>query len=221
MVIGLVPAYNEAGNIGPACRSLFVAGCDRVVVLDGAYRYADGTSYLDGGRRSTDGMEREARREGAEVLVPYQQPRFGEKREMLLRLCGARSEDHVLFLDADERAMGKLEDLPEGHANVVLRNLKPNDLPDLRGTWPHGDAGPVVPLLRLLRWSSGLHFLGPGEFAVDGEPIEPYDQYALQADPGIPLEQACALPLLQGFEIHHVTVAPPERVEAKRRAYAR
>jgi hypothetical protein len=220
VVIGLIPAFNEARNIGPATRSLFVAGCERVVILDGAYRYEDGSSFMDGGCKSSDGMSREAKREGAEVIVPRRQPRFGEKREMLLRLCGASEDDHVLFMDADERAMGSLRDLPEGHANVVLRNRKPNDLPDIRGIWPRGDAGEAVPLLRLLRWAPGLHFLGLGKFALDGEPIEAYDDEALNRDPHIPLEQASALPLLRGFEIHHVTPASPERIKAKRRMYA-
>lgn len=219
MVIGLIPAFNESGNIAPAVRSLFVAGCARVVVLDGAYRYEDGSSFMGGGCASTDGMHREAKREGAEVIVPSVQPRFGQKRELLLRLCGATSEDHVLFLDADERAVGGLSDLPEGHANVVLRNLKPNDLPDIRGTWPRGDFGEAVPLLRLLRWSEDLHFVGIGKFELDGEPIEPYDEEALALDPDIPIEQASALPLLRGFEIQHVAPASSERIAAKREMY--
>lgn len=219
-VIGLIPAYNEAGNIAPAVTSLFRVGCARVVVLDGAYLYEDGTSFLGGGCSSTDGMQREAYVVGAEVITPDVQPRFGQKREMLLRRCGAGEGDYVFFLDADERAVGNIVELPAGHANVVLRNLKPNDLPDLRGTWPRGDAGEAVPLLRFLRWSEGLHFLGPGKFAVDGVAVEPYDEQALADNPDISLEQASALPLLRGVEIHHVVEAPPERIEAKRKAYS-
>lgn len=221
MIIGLVPAFNEAPNIEAAVGSLFGVGCGRVVVMDGAYLYPDGSSFLDGGCESTDGMGQLARDAGAEVIVPSVQPRFGQKRDLLLWLCGATAADHVLFLDADERAVGRFGELPDGHACVLLRNLKPNDLPDMRGEWPHGDAGPVVPLLRLLRWSEGLRFVGPGEFEVDGVPVAPYDSDALARDELCPLEEACALPILAGVQIHHSAVASAERVAAKRVAYSR
>lgn len=216
MVIGLVPVFEEANNIGYCVESMLAAGCDRVVCLDGAYRYVDGSSFMGGGVRSDDGTVEVAEAAGAEVIVPDRQPRFGEKRQMLLEQCGAGDGDHVLIMDADERAVGRLDDLPDGHACVVFRNLKPNDLPGLRMVWPHGDAGDVLPHLRVLRWSRGLRFVGFGEFEENGHPVRAYTD-KLDGT----LEQACALPLIEGFEIHHVAPASAERVAAKRKAYAR
>ena len=219
MIFGLIPAWNEVRNIGPAIASLFEVGCDRVVVLDGAYLYEDGASFLNGGRMSDDGTVKEAMDAGATVIVPGEQPRFGQKRELLLRMCGAQAEDFVLFLDADERAVGKLPELT-GHSCVLYRNLKPNDLPDMRETWPHGDGGDVLPHFRLLRWSPTLTHLGFGDFMEDGEVIEPYDHEALAQNPD-DFESLCRVALLDGIEIHHATKASPKRVSAKRRAYAR
>lgn len=210
MNIGLIPAFEEEENIGPAVTSLLAAGCSRVVVMDGAYA-APGPgllSFLGGGCRSKDETIAEAVRAGAEVIVPEKQPRFGVKRELLLRRCGARPGDHVLFMDADERAVGRLPAwYRDGHACVILRNLKPNDLPDLRATWPRGDYGPEVPLLRYLAWSPDLHFVDIGKFAVRDEPIVVYR------------DEAPVLPVLHGFELHHVSPSSPARVGEKRRFY--
>lgn len=240
--IGLIPAFEEEGNIGAAVTSLFEVGCRRVVVLDGAYLHEDGSSFLDGGCESRDGTGDEARAAGAEVIVPATQPRFGQKRDILLRRCGARDGDRVLFLDADERAVGELPaGLPRGHALVFVRNVKPNDLPDLRGTFPHGDGGPIVPLLRLLRWNPTLRFRGPGRFVDGGRPVHAYIGQALAATqrelpdrpeikaalrlirrhgPSLPPADLCVLPVVDGMEIEHRVVQPAARVEAKRRFYA-
>lgn len=239
MIHGLVPAFEEAHNIGYCVESMLNAGCDKVTVLDGAYKCADGSTFMGGGFESKDGTGEIAEQAGATVFVPDRQPRFGEKRQMLLELCGAERGDHVLFMDADERAVGRIsDDPPWGHACVLLRNLKPNDLPDLRGEWPRGDAGPVVPLLRFLRWSPDLRFVGSGNFEQGGKPIVPYlvqafgalvgdDPVLLQAlaavretEQHLSPKLACALPLLEGLEIHHVCEQTPERVAAKRKAYA-
>lgn len=219
-VIGLVPVFEEAGNIGDCVESMLHAGCDRVVCLDGAYKAADGHSFMGGGVRSDDGTVEIAEQAGATVIVPTRQPRFGEKRQLLLELCDASPGDHVLFMDADERAFGRLADVPDGHACVLLRNLKPNDLPDIRMEWPHGDAGPAVPLLRLLRWTPGLRFLSPGQFSDEHGLVTPYlndslELYEVADQPRL----ACALPLLDGIEIHHVAEHTPERVAWKRRFY--
>ena len=96
----------------------------------------------------------------------------------------------------------------DGHSCVLLRNLKENDLPDLRGTWPRGDYGPAVPLLRYLEWRPDLHFVDIGKFVQGSEPIVVYR------------DEAPVLPVLHGFEIHHVAPASPERVAEKRRFYA-
>ena len=237
--IGLIPAFDEEANIYDAVTSLFTVGCDRVVVLDGAYRYANGRSFMGGGCSSSDETQAEAESAGAIVVTPKRLPRFGEKRDMLLRLADADEGDHVLFLDADERAVGRIPAGVDGHACVLLRNLKPNDLPGLRSEWPRGDAGPVVPLLRFLRWSPTLRFLGPGRFAEEGELVRPYlvQAFGLVADAtddpvvrraylavrelegALPADLACVLPLLDGLEIHHLKEHSAERVEAKREVY--
>lgn len=242
MIIGCVPMFEEAEHIGGCVKSLFAAGCERVVCLDGAYQRSDGKTFLNGGYRSNDDSIEIAESAGAEVIVPDRNPRFGEKRNMLLALCGADSADHVLFLDADERAVGRLnpKTMPSGHACVMLRNLKKNDLPDVRGEWPRGDAGSAVPLLRLLRWSPTLRLASIGQWEEDGKPLHAYlvnafaervnendDSLMRQAlaalregEHALSPMLACALPIAYGFEIHHVAGASAEeRVLAKRDFY--
>lgn len=240
-IFGCVPVFEEADNIGYCVESMLAAGCDTVVVLDGAYLAADGSTFMDGGTTSKDGTVETAELAGARVIIPDRQPHFGEKRQMLLEQCGAEPGDHVLFLDADERAVGTLnpDTLPAGHGCVILKNEKPNDMPGHRGVWPRGDAGPLVPLLRWLRWSPTLTF-DRGKWSEDGEPLRPYLVQRLRAaadSSGNPLitqahaalqlaEQhltpalASAYPIVPGFEIHHVAPHSPERISEKYRFYA-
>lgn len=219
MIFGLIPAWNEVNNIAPAVASLFTVGCDQVVVLDGAYLYDDGSSFMDGGPMSDDGTVEKALDAGATVIVPGEQPAFGRKREILIRMCGASDGDFVLFLDADERAVGRLPELT-GHSCILYRNLKPNDLPDMRATWPHGDGGSELPHFRLLRWSPTLTHLGFGDFSEGGQVLQPYDPRALAENPN-DFARVCRVPLLTGIEIHHIAEAPERRIAAKLKAYAR
>lgn len=247
-IIGLVPVFEEADAIGYCVESMLAAGCSRVVVLDGAYKATDGSTFMDGGCASRDGTIENAELAGAQVIIPDRQPHFGEKRQMLIELSGAEAGDHLLFMDADERAVGHLDQavIAWGHSMVIVRNYKPNDLPDLRGEWPRGDAGTAVPLLRLLRWSPSLRFHGGGRWADGGVPIRPYlveafaamfdtygeeewllnDPVLVQAHRAIrELEQhltpelACMLSIVQDFCIEHVVPHSAERVRAKRRFY--
>lgn len=240
-IIGAIQAYQEADKIAGAIESLFAAGCDRVVVLDGAWTLPDGSTFGGGEFLSTDWMLDVARAAGADTAAATEPfGGDGEKRDLLIRSLNAEDGDRVFILDADERIHGELGGLPEGHAVVLLRNLRENDLPGIRGTWPHGDYGPVVPLIRWLRWTPSLRCDAPGRYRDGNYPIEPYligqlrqleriagsDGAIGQAVDVIGAigehltpEQACALPILPGVEIHHGITATEERVAAKRRYY--
>lgn len=208
MTTGLICAYNEASFITEAVRSLFDAGCGRVVVVDGHWTPAFGPPH------STDGTGELVREAGAVwSQPPITWSTDGGKRDAALRIVGPA--DHVLLLDADERLVGRLPELPEGHACIMLRNLRENDLPGIRGTWPRGDYGPRVPLLRLLRWSPRLRCEAPGRYLDHGRPIRPY---VARVD-RVPPEKATALPLLAGIEIEHYGDPGGARIEAKRAYY--
>lgn len=215
-VIGTIPAYNEAGDIGDAVRSLFEVGCDQVFVLDGAWLAADGRPFLDGGGQSTDGTAEEARAAGASYREWAPRGGDGAKRTALVHMCGAREGDRILLLDADERATGSLPDvLPRRHACVILRNEGENDLPGFRSDWPLGDGGPhPVPLMRLLAYHPTLECTGPGHWYERGRKIQTY-AFATVERPLDP-EQASALPILEGLEIVHLCGRrDPDRVAAK------
>lgn len=207
-VIGAIPAFQEEGNIGPAVRSLFAVGCSRVVVLDGAWTGADGIRFLDGGGWSTDGTADEAVAAGATYISAASAwAGDGPKRSSLVRVC-ADPGDHVLMLDADERAEGHLPDaLPDGHACVMLENDGLNDLPGLRGTFPHGDySDRPIPLLRLFAYDGMMACEKAGQWSDGAGPITVYDR------------DEPVLPVLDGVTIRHLCGRrAAERVAAKRR----
>ena len=123
---------------------------------------------------------------------------------------------------------------------VLLRNLKPNDLPGIRTDSLDPLVRPVVPLLRWLRWSPTLRCHAPGSYLERHRPIEPYlinqlrqrsqqqprdrltgAAYRVLRDLERELapEQLTTFPIVNGIEIHHVAEATPERIAAKRAYY--
>jgi hypothetical protein len=249
VIVGLMSVFEEAGRVGAAVESLFAAGCERVVVGDGAWVAADGRLF-GGGESwlSRDGTVAEAVAAGAEVLEPASPVGSdGAKRDWLVRSCGASRGDMLLLLDADELVVCErpleLAELPSSHGCVIHRDLAGNDLPGLGGEWPRGDHGPCKPLLRWLRWSPGLRCLAPGRYTVNGQPIDAYlvqalgrvvseevgyfvpecvrHAYRLLRDREHELApaEASLLPVLPGVEILHDSRPSPGRVEAKRRYY--
>lgn len=240
MVIGTIQAFNEEGNIGPAVKSLFGVGCDRVVVLDGAWRNPDGSPFGGEFWVSRDGSRAEAEAAGAEWLIPIRHANDGEKRDALIRLCGAGPADFMLLLDADERAVGSidLERCPSRHGNVLLHNDRPDDIPELRTRYL-SEQGRVVPMLRWFRWSQSLHCEAPGIYVENGRRIHPYLVSALADHSGVASDPVLAaahrvvrdhewdlspaetslLPIVPGIEIRHVIEPSPERVAAKLRYY--
>lgn len=113
-------AYQEAAKIGEALASLKRAGCERLVVVDGAWRWFP--RYGEG-PGSTDETVEIARAAGAEVI---EAPTTGWDSEVAARnsyLVG-KPGDWYLVLDADERAHGSLPeqmDAPEGAYQVWVR----------------------------------------------------------------------------------------------------
>lgn len=243
-VIGTIQAFNEEHAITGAVESLYAAGCDLVVVVDGAWGNPDGTLF--GGATthlSTDGTCEAARAAGAEFVEP-EHPFWagdGSKRDYLLKASGATPYDFVVLLDADERLEGTidLENSPSGHGCIVLHNDKPNDVAD-RTPWLDRDVRASVPLLRWFRSSPTLSCLGPGRYRENGRPVGVYlvEMLAVQAERGeldefglaglaalrsvelqLPDERLSWLPIVPGISIRHTVEASPERAAAKHAYY--
>lgn len=113
-------AYQESERIGEALASLLAAGCERLVVVDGAWRHFE--RYGDG-PGSTDGTQQIARLSGAVVI---EAPAMGWRDEVEARNAYLVGEpgDWYVILDADERMTGvlpgTLEDAPEGAHLVAI-----------------------------------------------------------------------------------------------------
>lgn len=103
MLIGCIPAYNEAANIGAAIDALRAIGCERVIVTNGQWdNFEPGAHWL-----SQDGTREIALAHGAEVIDA---PAGGWPTEHEARtqyLLGADG-DWYLCMDADERPYGTL-----------------------------------------------------------------------------------------------------------------
>lgn len=104
MIIGVMCAYEEAAVVGEALASLRAAGCERLVVVDGAWRHFE--RYGDG-PGSTDGTQEMARLQGAEVI---EAPARGWVDQVTARNAYLVGEpgDWYVILDADERMAGVL-----------------------------------------------------------------------------------------------------------------
>lgn len=107
--------------VGEGLASLRAAGCERLVVVDGAWRHFE--RYGDG-PGSTDGTQELARLQGAEVI---EAPAGGWQNEIEARNAYLVGEpgDWYVFLDADERMAGvlpgTLDVAPEGAYLVWIR----------------------------------------------------------------------------------------------------
>lgn len=239
-VIGVIQTLNEEGRIGDAVTSLFVAGCDEVFVLDGAWTDPDGQTFGGGAQWSLDRTIDEADKAGATFRQWHGTGGDAEKQTALLQHCGARLGDFVVKLDADERLQGTLPDLT-GHSLIWLQNHGPNDIPDVRSTWPRGDdADHPIPLLRVFQWHPGMICDTPGRWRTEQGPLEPYKVGALRhhvetvgygPDEPVsvayremrdnehltPPEETAAFPILEGCWIDHYR--DDRRAESKRAYY--
>lgn len=121
MIIGVMCAYQEAAVVGDGLASLRAAGCERLVVVDGAWRHFE---WYGDGPGSTDGTRELARLHGAEVI---EAPGAGWRSEIEARNAYLVGEpgDWYVALDADERMAGvlpgTLDDAPEGAYLVWIR----------------------------------------------------------------------------------------------------
>lgn len=214
-VIAVLAVYNEEALIGQAVESLRGIGVDQVVVFDGAWEgFGDGNSTDGTAVIAVDlvGADNVIMRNG-----PW--PSQEAKRTAMFRHCGARDGDYILVADADEVWEGTLPDeAPAGHMNVMVRCVGENDLPGIRGTWPHGDYCPDwKPELRCFFWNPTLECAWPGGY-LDGDSfIQPYNDLHLWETKG-----ASALPVLDGVRFeHHGNSRSPERIAQKIAYYER
>lgn len=192
--------WNEQRLLEKALRSFTkVFPAQDVLVFDGAWKgYGDGAS--------TDDTKAIAEAAG----VTWVRTRRGgweaqeqKRTAMFVKAC-MWGYSHALVLDGDERLSGKLPtDLPEGHASVRLRSVGPNDLPGVRGVYPHGDYGlEWHPQLRWFRLSPELHCKWPGGY--------------WDADGQVVAESLMPQPRIS----HHASAREADRIAAKRRYYA-
>lgn len=239
MIVGLICAFNEADRISGAVASLTRAGCDRVTVVDGAWLTPGGAWF--GGAEwpySTDGTLDAAQAAGASVATAPESALLsdGKKRDWALHNSGAEPNDHILFLDADERIHGHITDPPAGHGLVMLRN-RPDEL-GFRTPWLNDETLETVPLLRWLRYSEMLLCKQPGIYYDKHGRVEPYLDAVLAGHARIETDEALAqayravrdhrhllpaeawtvLPILDGLLIEHLP-ADPSKTEAKRAYY--
>lgn len=116
-IIGVMVAYQEAAYIGEALQSLLTIGCERLVVVDGAWNCFP---RYDEGPHSTDGTQEIARSLGAEVIPA---PEKGWKTQVRARNAYfvGQPGDWYFILDADERVIGRLPARLEGDALEMWR----------------------------------------------------------------------------------------------------
>lgn len=179
LIVGVIQTYMEAARIAGAVRSLFDVGCDRVFVLDGAWVDETGRPFGDGPLFSTDGTVEEAEAAGATV-GRVSCGNDAAKQTALLRDCGAEPGDMVVKIDSDEIIRGQLPEITE-HSMIMLANHGPNDIPDVRGSFPRGDdSDRPIPLFRVFAWRPDLVCERPGRWVTDDGPLEPYRVGALR-----------------------------------------
>ncbi len=108
-VFAIIPAWNEAGAIGPNVAGLPRDVVDEIVVIDGG---------------STDGTVAEARSAGATVIIERRRG-YGRACQTGVEAAAAAGADILLFLDGDgadavELAVGIVGPVRAGEADFVL-----------------------------------------------------------------------------------------------------
>jgi hypothetical protein len=203
-LIVVIAAFEEEALLPGALASLETAGVDRVELYDGSW----GT--FSDHPLSQDRTVEIARAWGCHIYQPDTPPWHSQevKRTTMFHLGPRADGDHVFVMDCDERVEGCFpRPLPDGHANVMVACVGPNDMPGIRGEWPRGDfSNEYKPEIRLFRWSPALQCLWPGGYADERGRIHPYRN--AQGD--------SALPVLRGVSFtHHGAERSPERIEQK------
>lgn len=172
MIVGAINAFNEEGRIGRAVQSLFAAGCEKVLVLDGAWIDDNGDPFGGSDLYSTDSTCDEARQAGA-IVEQISCGSDARKQTALIHKAGELG-DYVVRIDADEILRSTLPKIA-GHSLVWLRNHGGNDIPSIRSTWPRGDdATHPIPLLRVFKSDPTLVCETPGRWSDSRGPVEPY-----------------------------------------------
>lgn len=210
-VITVMSVYEEEDLLPRALESLLAADAGPIHVFDGAWR-----GFEDGGDgRSKDRTVEIAKDYGCVVHERFRPWESQEaKRTHMFQACGAHVGDHIFVLDADEEVEGSFADeqLDVGqHYNAMVKCVGPNDMPGIRGEWPHGDYFPDwKPEIRVFAWDQVLHCKWPGGYWDQFGRIEPY------------LGVGSALPILSSVRfLHHGNDRTPERIERKIAFYER
>lgn len=116
-LIGCMATYNEAALVAEAIDSLWRIGCDRVLVVDGAWGNFDpGNHHV-----STDGTLEIAVAHGAQVIQPGR--RWHDQPEARSQYLVGEPGDWYLVCDADERCRGVLPEL-DGPVEAYLVQLR-------------------------------------------------------------------------------------------------
>lgn len=193
----VMSVFEEEELLPRALASLSKVGIapGQVVVFDGAWAGGkDGEHvFANSEGPSKDSTMQIAKEWGAccvEVEHPWQSQE--DKRTAMFRAAHSWAT-HIFVMDADEELEGSFpHDFPDDHCNIMVRCVGPNDLPGIRGVWPHGDyCADYKPELRLFKRFPDLECVYPGGYIAARKWIEAYD--------GI----ESALPILDGVTMLH------------------
>ena len=168
----VVPAYDEAGKIGPVVRKVPRALVSTVIVVDDA---------------STDGTGEEARQAGADLVIRHERNR-GVGAAIRTGLFAARKAG----LEFGAVLSGDDQHEPE-ELDRVLAPLFSNEADLVQGSrWMPGGATPGIPSDRrwLTRWYSTLFRLASGFPSTDGTNGLRAFRLAMLDDPRIRLDQS-------------------------------
>ena len=129
-----------------------------------------------------------------------------QKRTQMFRIPGW---EYALVIDADEEFFG-IPTQVKGHSCVLLQNVGPNDLPGMRGCFPHGDyTTEPQALLRIFQYDSELVCHWPGRYTDSRGHIRTYKR-----------DNTTRLPVLEGVGIWHYPSQRSEtRISLKREWY--
>ena len=152
--LAVISAYNEIDFITGAIKS--VRGwADRIIVVDGAWT---GFPLINNDFKSTDGTIEEARRWGAEVIIP-KRVWLDQVEKRNVYLVAEAPEDWYLILDADERLVGWPEYPIWGRAyNIIIMGSRMNSRSYNIG-------------LRLVRNTIGLHYEMVHNYLIDNDGV--------------------------------------------------
>lgn len=218
-IIAIVAVFNEEEVLADCLISMQGIGIKEIHVFDGAWKhFAEGFA-------STDATEAICRgfREAETPVIWHAAERMWEsqeeKRTFMFHHAGSTAWDYLLIVDADERFHGSFTEHLDQPAYCLYNKCDgPNDLPDIRTTWPNGDYSTEwIPAIRLFRWHQTLRCLWPGGYERCGVRIDVY-----KPDRNAHGGYSSRIPMITEARFtHHGHERSEEKLNIKRAYYAK